>query len=254
MGEIKTLFCNFNTKPSQNKWQLKNILLLFKFYTASKNINLKKLLILLYLFWKKGIQKPTKKDQKYLEKTLKTWKKIIEKSWNFVCQPHWEPWLRCLEKETRHNITETECWTSNIRMQLHTWHNARGILVSNSKRVRMRRWPHKLGVAKVPGKVHSVCRGNVPGCQADLHVHSKMQPRQNKAASLPQRPSSLTQTTESVISHSLHFGRTHPRPWLSLSRNKFLSLHIFSFQSAVLARHSRASANLWVLKCFAVYL
>ncbi len=40
--------------------------------------------ISLYLFWKKG-KKANKKDKKYLEKTLKTWKnygKIMEFCWS----------------------------------------------------------------------------------------------------------------------------------------------------------------------------
>ncbi len=93
------------TKPSQNKRELKNILFLFKFYAFSvKNINLLillkffKFLPKVSFFWQKDasfyfiyfgkrLYKADKKDKKYLEKTLKTWKnhgKIMEFCWSAV--------------------------------------------------------------------------------------------------------------------------------------------------------------------------
>ena len=51
------------------------------------------------------------------------------------CEGHLMEKLSCPENETKvtplpsHSIMETECLTSNIRMQLNARHNARGIVV-----------------------------------------------------------------------------------------------------------------------------
>ncbi len=106
-------------KTSDNS-KIDSMLLLFKFCMTSKKHqfvdSFEKFQFLPKVFFyrvkitsfyfvclEKGYIKPTKRRKNTWKKTLKTWKnhgKVMEKSWNFVCQLQWEP---CTGSQSSHN-------------------------------------------------------------------------------------------------------------------------------------------------------